>query len=186
MNLSPVIKVLNHIVSLTEEDKELFGSRLKSVDLKKGEHFLSYGQSANLLGFVEEGLLEMLVSENDDEKMLDFIFANSFATDYACFLQNKAAETRITAIKPTKLLVISKASLEELYDANERFQKIGRLIAEKYYIAFVQRLRSMHLGPKERYNQLKEDYPEMIQQIPQYKIASYLNVSAEWLSKLKR
>lgn len=183
--MSNIFKYFNDITSLTEKEIIEFNDILYSIELVKGDRFLKYGNVSERIAFIEDGLLEMTFIENGDEKMLDFLFSNSFATDYLSFLLVKPSELQITALNNSKLTCFKKEDLDRLYDSNIKFQKIGRVIAEKYYIEFVQRLRMNHLPPKERYETLRKNFPEFIQQIPQYKIASYLGVSAEWLSKLR-
>jgi len=181
-----IFKYFNDIVSLTEKEITEFKDILYPIELTKGDKFLKYGQISKRIAFIEDGLLEMTFVEDNYENMLDFLFPNSFAVDYLSFLLDKPSNNiQITALENSKLMCFKKEDLERLYDSNIKFQKIGRIIAERYYIAFVQRLRTNHLPPKERYETLRKNFPEFIQQIPQYKIASFLGVSAEWLSKLR-
>lgn len=180
-----LFKYFNSIVSLTPKDEIELNNILCTIELSKGEKFLDFGDISDRIGFVEDGLLEMSIIEDGTEKMLDFLFPSSFATDYLSFLLVKPTELQIMALKNSKLTCFKKEDLDRLYDSNIKFQKIGRIMAEKYYIEFVQRLRINHLPPKERYEMLIKNAPEFIQHIPQYKIASFIGVSAEWLSKLR-
>jgi hypothetical protein len=80
---------------------------------------------------------------------------------------------------------LEKNSLENLYEKNIKYQKIGRIMAEKFYLEFAERIRIQTLSPKFKYDKMCIENSEFIQQIPQYKIASYLGVTPEWLSKLR-
>ena len=180
-----ILDYFNEIVPLSEKEIMDFKSILYPVELAKGDTFLKYGQKSDRIGFIEDGLLEMTIIKDDTENMLDFLFSNSFASDYLGFLLNTTSNTQITALRKSKLMCFKKEDLDILYNSSIRFQKIGRVIAERYYISFVERLRINYLPPKERYEILRSNFPEFIQQIPQYKIASFLGVSAEWLSKLR-
>lgn len=183
--MADIFKYLNEIVPLIDSEITDFNSVIRTMSLKKGDIFLDYGKVCTEIAFIQDGILEMIYNDGTTEKMLDFLFQNSFATNYVSFLLAKPSEIQIRAIKDSNLLCIDKKSLESLYDKNIKFQKIGRLIAENYYIEFAERIRSQFLSPKDRYEKLQNEYPELIQQIPQYKIASYLGVSAEWLSKIR-
>jgi CRP-like cAMP-binding protein len=183
--MTAIFKYFNNMVPLTQGDILELNKILFSIELVKGQKFLEYGHVSDRIGFIEDGLLEMSFVEDGTEKMLDFLFPNSFATDYLSFLLVKPSELQIAALKNSRLTCFKKEDLDRLYDSNTKFQKIGRLMAEKYYIDFIQRLRINHLPPKERYEMLVNNAPEFIQQIPQYKLASLIGVSAEWLSKLR-
>lgn len=183
--MTSFFKYIDQIVLLSEEEKYELSNHLKPVSLNKGELFLDYNTICLKIAFIHEGLLEMLHTDDHSEKTVDFFFSNSFATDYKSFLSAKPSETQIKALKKTQLLVIEKQSLDHLYDKNIKFQKIGRIIAEKFYLEFAERIRMQSLPPKFRYEKLCFENPELIQQIPQYKIASLLGVTPEWLSKLR-
>lgn len=180
-----IFKYFNAIIPLSEEEILEFNEILRPVNLAKGDSFLKYGETSNRIAYIEEGLLEMTFVEGDAENILDFFFPNSFVSDYLSFLLEKPSELQITALKDSKLMCFEKDDLDRLYDSNIKFQKIGRIITERYSIEFAQRLRTNHLPPRKRYEMLRTNFPELIQQIPQYKIASFLGVSAEWLSKLR-
>ena len=183
--MSDIIQYLNTIVQLSAEESEEFSSSLNPLWLKKGEVFLEYGRISSRIAFIQEGILEMTYSDGSNEKILDFLLPNSFATNYESFLLNSPSEVQISAIKESSLLCFEKSSLEKLYNKSVNFQKIGRILAEKYYLDIIDRIRSQYQTPKIRYDKLRQTNPEVIQQIPQYKIASYLDVTPEWLSKLR-
>lgn len=183
--MADIIKYFNEIVPLTELQVLELQSILQSVSINKGDVYLGYNEKSDKIAFIEEGLLEMTMNEDGNERIIDFLFPNSFATDYLNFLLNNPSEIQITAIKDSKLLCFEKDSLAELYEKDIYFQKIGRKIAEKYYIEFVQRLRALNLPAMERFKMIIKSNPNLFQQVPQYKVASFLNISAEWLSKLR-
>lgn len=181
-----LIEYFNKIVPLSTQQQLDIQSILQADFIKKRETFLDYSQCSDKIAFIESGLLEMtMMGEDGNEKIIDFLLPNSFATDYLNFLLDNLSEIKITAIQDAKLLCFRKKDLNELYEKDITFQKIGRIISEKYYIEFVQRLRTHNLSAKERYELIKRNNPDLIQQVPQYKIASFLNVSAEWLSKIR-
>ena len=183
--MTGIFKYFNDITPLSEKESLELEEILFQIELAKGDDFLRPGQISKRIAFIDEGLLEMTIIDNGSEKMLDFLFPNSFTSDYLSYLLNEPSNTKVTALKSSKLMCFKKEDMDRLYDSSIRFQKIGRVIAERYYIEFLQRLRMQYLPPKERYEKLRKKYPEFIQSIPQYKIASFLGVSAEWLSKLR-
>jgi CRP-like cAMP-binding protein len=183
--MADILKYLDHIVPLTETQSSAFKKILNPLSLKKGDTFMDYNQKADKIAFVEEGLLEMTICEDGNERVIDFLSPGSFAADYLNFLQNNLSEIKITALANSQLMYFSKDALANLYESDIVFQKIGRIMAEKYYVEYVQMLRRINMTAKERYEIMLRNSPDLIQQVPQYKIASFLNVSAEWLSKLR-
>lgn len=183
--MTSILKYLDQIVLLSENEKNELSSHFKLVSLDKGELFLDFNDICSKIAFIQEGLMEMLHIDDFSEKTVDFFFSYSFATDYKSFLLSIPSETQIKALKKTKLLVLEKQALDNLYDKNIKYQKIGRIIAEKFYLEFAERIRLQTLPPKFRYEKLCVEHPELIQKIPQYKIASFLGVTPEWLSKLR-
>lgn len=103
----------------------------------------------------------------------------------ATLLQAKC-EINIRAIKKSDVLVFEKDDMDILFESSIQFQKFGRVIAEQEFIRFANRLREASLTPKERYYKLAEQMPHWIQNIPQYKLASFLKISPEWLSKIRK
>lgn len=183
--MNDFIIYLNNIVSLNQNQINHVQSKLSETTLKSGETFLELSDKNDKIAFIQQGLLEMTIYDDGEDKTIDFLFPNEFAVDYLNFLLDKPSEIEIRALKPSKLICIRKKDLHRLYEKDIQFQKIGRILAEKYYIDFVQRLRNGTLSAKERFNLLFKEKPYWFNEIPQYKIAAYLNISPEWLSKLR-
>jgi hypothetical protein len=86
-----------------------------------------------------------------------------------------------------QLLTISREELERLYAADIVFQRAGRLVAEHLFASWELTLRdTIFLTPAERYEKLLRERPKVIQAVPQYLIASFLNITPEYLSQIRR
>ena len=158
----------------------------KPEQIKKGKALIKQGQVCDKLYFVTKGIFKHgYTSEKGKEVVLDFVFQNSFTVDYVSFLLQRPTEMDITAIKDCLLLSFERKSILQLYEKNIKFQKMGRLISEFHFIRFAERIKENSLPPRERYDKLVTTNGELVQEIPQYLIASYLGISAEWLSKLR-
>jgi CRP/FNR family transcriptional regulator len=180
-----LLDCLNRFADLDTAQRARLVERLQPLRVRRNEALLEPGQSARFVDFVAEGLLEMSVPDLTGDRVVDFLPPGSFATDYLNLLLGRNAEVRIVALRDSLLLRLDASSLEELYGTHIEFQKLGRRIAESHYIEFVQRLRWSHLPPDERYFNFCQDHPDLAQMVPQYRIASFLGVSAEWLSKIR-
>ncbi len=179
-------KYITNIVDLSNSELTEFESILNPLIIKKGDYFIKQGKNCNSIGFLQTGVFEITYFDKaDKEIILEFIFENNFVTDYVSYLAKEPTELNLRAITDTELLIFKNEDVEKLYAKSINFQKLGRLIAENYFIRFALRIKENSLSPKVRYQQMLKENRELINLIPQYKIASYLGISAEWLSKLR-
>ena len=178
--------IINTFVTLSKSELKAFNKILIPVDFKKNDFFLKQGQLVNQIAFITDGVFEMYKTDKEgNEISLDFIFPDSFATDYVSYLTHSTCEVGIRANKQSSALVFNRKDLDILLESSLQFQKLGRILSEQSFIGFAERIREGFLSPEERYQKILKEKPNWIQNIPQYKIASYLNISAEWLSKIR-
>lgn len=179
-------KALLSVVNFSRDELEMFQSILKPIAINKGDYFSRAGQICSRVGFITKGILEMTINVGSgNESVLDFFFPGQFVVDYVSYLNGEPAETDIRAIDSATLVVMEHEAIDLLYEKNIRFQQFGRLMAENQFVSFARRIRERSLSPSHRYQKLMSEHTEWIQEIPQYKIASYLNISPEWLSKIR-
>ncbi|MBL4668920.1 MAG: Crp/Fnr family transcriptional regulator, partial [Flavobacteriales bacterium] len=170
-----------------EDDLKKFLSKFKPASLKKGEYFIREGQISRKIGFIVSG--SMLCSYNKDgEEIIDeFSLDKEFITDYFSFLTNSPAEKDVKCLENTELIVISYEDMQQLYAQNPMFEKVGRLMAEALFMNWQQKAKSLMLDDaKARYLKLITRRPDLPQRVPQYLIASYLNVKPETLSRIRK
>ncbi len=173
-------------VNFDKAELDEINSQLNQLSVEKDDFFLKEGQICTKIGFLIQGVFELTyVGDDSEEHILEFIFPNTFVTDYVSFLSKAKSDCNIRAISNCSLVYFDKDSVEKLYSKSFNFQKFGRLISESYFLGFAERIKKSKLSPKQRYEMLARENPEMLQMIPQYKVASYLGISAEWLSKLR-
>lgn len=184
--MSAILEYFKKIVDFKSEELEHLKNNLKEQVIEKDDYFIKEGQVCKKIGFIVSGIFEMTYMDKMmDEHILEFIFQNNFVTDYSSFITQSPTEFNIKAIKKCELLYFDKTTVTELYEQSFNFQKFGRLIAEAYFIRFAERIKENSLSPKVRYEKMLKENGELVQSIPQYKIASYWGISAEWLSKLR-
>lgn len=181
-----ITNILNSFVKLSSAELDTFNNLLKPFDFEKRDVFLKQGQQVSQIAIVVSGLFEMYkMDEEGNEISIDFLFPDSFVTDYVSYLTGTPCEISIRAIQQSSVVIFEKQEVDILFDSSIQFQKLGRIIAERSFIEFVYRIREGFLSPEERYQRLLKEKPYWIQSIPQYKIASFLNISPEWLSKIR-
>ncbi len=182
-----IIKHIGQQLPLQEGDLRVFISKFKPVSLEKGEHFIREGQISRKIGFIVNG--SMLCSYNKNGKKIidEFSLDKEFITDYISFLTNSPAEKDVKCLENTELLVIDYDDLQKLYAQNQVFERVGRLMAEALFMNWHQKAKSLMLDDAEaRYIKLITKRPKLPQRIPQYLIASYLNVKPETLSRIRK
>jgi CRP-like cAMP-binding protein len=177
---------LLQFMNFSSKDLTVIEELFYEQTIRKNEFFLKEGDICNTIAFIKEGsLILSQVNENGIEQVLEFFFSGELISDYVSFLQDSPADTGIRALKDSTLLVISKKNLHYLYKTIPGFEKLGRLLAEKHMIKMAKKLKTRSLQPIIRYESLLNERPHIFDQVPQYLIASYLEISPEWLSKIR-
>ncbi len=177
---------LSQHVDFTPEELEIIREYFHEQIINKNDLFLKEGDICTSVAYIRNGTLILSqVNDNGNEQVLDFFSTGDLVSDYVSFLKNSPADTSIRALKNSKLLIITKNDLHHLYETMPNFQKLGRLLAEKYFLVFAHKLKTVSLPPLIRYEQLISQKPNIFDEVPQYLIASYLGISPEWLSKIR-
>ncbi len=175
----------NNVVELRDDEIDHLLACATSVTLSRNDIFLDYGDSAAKIAFVQTGLLEMVMNIKDSDRIIEFVTPHTCAVDYISYLFDKPAELQIRAASTSEILYFRKHTLQKLLNTSDTYKRIEQFINEKSHFEFIQRIRWMYLPPKDRYEIFKKKHPDLMQQVPQYKIASFLNVTPEWLSKIR-
>lgn len=124
--------------------------------------------------------------KNGDEVIDEFSLENEFITDYFSFLTQSPVTKNVKCIEDSELLVIEFDTLKNTFSANEN-QNTWRIIAEGMFLNWHQKAISLMLDDAEnRYLKLIEKRADLVQRVPQYLIASYLNVKPETLSRIRK
>ena len=157
------------------------------VSFKKGEVLLVEGEVCNFIGFIVEGSIRFYQLKEGNEKVTAFWFPGDFLSNYRSFVANQPSTHFIECLADGSFWRLRKAHLEKLYDAFPNIDRLGRKMAERLYLMVTHRLdHLLSETPEERYKAMQEKNSRLLQEIPQYMIASYLGVSAETLSRIRK
>lgn len=181
-------KAIEQLIDLNEEEWLYYSSHLKIKTYKKNEFVLNAGKRCNEVFFINSGLLRVFFTDKDgNEATFHFSMENDFASDYESFLLRKPSKYYIQAMENTEIIVMSHWLVNDGYQKLKNGEKLGRQLAEKYFIIFSNKIQSIYTQtPLERYKQMSEQFPGILQRIPQHYIASYLNITPVHLSRLKK
>jgi len=159
----------------------------KTEVIQKDDYFSKAGRYCDRLGFVVDGLLRSFYIIKDKEATTFFLSPGSVAVALLSFLQTKPAIENIQALKTSTLITIKKKDIEVLYKENWKWQQAGRVLIENYYIKMEQRSISLQSkSAQELYVEFTREFPEIIKSVPLHYIASYLGVSPETLSRIRK
>ncbi|GHN01012.1 cAMP-binding protein [Cytophagales bacterium WSM2-2] len=182
-----VSNVLKHI-SLNSEEKELFISLLKLKSLKAGEFLVREGDICKHESFVTRGCLKSYYEDDDGvEHILDFLIEEWWADDLYSFFTQTPSKSNVKAIEDSEVLQISKTDLEKLYQQVPKFERFFRLLFQNAYITQRDQINQILSAPaEERYIQFLKRKPYALKRFPQKDIASYLGVTPQFFSTLKK
>lgn len=180
-------EVISTYVELNEEEWIDYSSEFRVKKIRKNEIILKEGDICRDVYFVQDGLLRVYFSDrNGEEKTFHFSLENTFSADYESFLRKMPSNYSIQAMEDTTLVLISYELLHSGYKTLKNGEKLGRLLAERYFFIFSDKVQSIYTKPPlERYYDLNKNFPGILQRVPQHYIASYLNITSVHLSRLK-
>lgn len=155
---------------------------------KKGDIITDYGVIEMSGYFILEGIVETECFTNSEEiRIQDFTFPNQFVSSYVSFITRLPSKTRITALTDVSVEVVEFNEINKLYETSIFVNQLSRKIAEfKFVQKSTRELELLSLSPEEKYAQLLSDQADFINQIPSKKLALYLGVQPESLSRIKR
>lgn len=183
-----LIHNIEEIVPLKEADILLIEDAFKPVHLKKKQFLLQKGEACNHMRFVAEGCLKLYrIDDTGKEHILQFGIGGWWVNDLYAYLTQKPATFFIEAITDSTVLQVHRDQLNKLYDKIHMMDRFFRIKTQNGYVALQERtINSMSQSADERYFDFIGRYREMEQQIPQYMIASYLGITPEHLSTLRK
>ena len=178
---------LSEYINLTETEWLVLSNSLVTKHYKKGEYFLRENEFCNYVGFVDKGLFNFFYLIDGVDHIRGFFFMNDFISNYPCFLLGNKSKFYIRALENSSITLIHKNNLFLLYKQIPKIQELSRNVVENLYIEISEKYESFFLKTaEERYVELINSEPNIIKTVPQYMIASYLGITPEGLSRIKK
>ncbi|WP_446681784.1 Crp/Fnr family transcriptional regulator [Chryseobacterium flavum] len=173
-------------VVMSDRDWERFSSKLEQQKFSKKQYLINTGQKENYLSFIEKGSVRFYIPGEEDFTF-SFSFAGEFVSAYDSFLTRNPCNYQIQALEDTVLWRISHQDLNIIYDETEIGDRIGRLASEKLYLSnFRRELSLLTQTAEERYLALFSEQPDLLKNIPLKYIASYIGITPQALSRIRR
>jgi CRP-like cAMP-binding protein len=178
---------LQHI-SLSEEDFQHILRHFHPRTIKKKTLFLREGMTTTTIAFILKGTVRAYyLSDAGIEQVNQLALEQHWIGDLYAFLKSEPARQYIEALEDTEILAVNGHDLEQLYPEYPQLERYFRILFQNAYIHTQQRLNaSLHVPAIERYRQLIERNPAIGLRVPLIHIASYLGITPESLSRIRK
>jgi CRP-like cAMP-binding protein len=186
--LTALFQYFEKIFPLNMQERQEIRSRFTERNVKRRGMILQQGDVCKHFTFVVKGCFKMYVVDMaGKEHNLQFALENEWITDLSSFYEAKLSNVYIEAMEPSLVLQIKHDDLLELYIMYHKFDRNFRIIVERKYIELQNRiLQNISLTANIRYINFIEDHPQLAQRLPGSQIASYLGITPEFLSKVRK
>lgn len=175
-------------ISLSQKELDFFLSLLELKHVSKKEYLLRQGEVCRHDFYIASGLVKVCYrDEKGDECIIKFASEDWWVVDLDSFINCKPAFYYMQALEDTEVLVISKSNYDLLLAGVPQFHKFSSDRWQAGFIALQQRLmQSLSLTAEAKYQLFRDKYPGLEQRVPQKLIASYLGITPEFLSMLRK
>lgn len=179
---------INQCEVFSKEELDFFHKNLICHNAPKKTFLLREGEICNAEIFVLKGCLKSyFLDDNGFEVILSFAVENWWVSDMKSFTERKPGRMFIETLEDCELLLLSYENKEKLLAVYPRFERVFRLMVQRHLVAYQERLFKNITAPaKTRYLEFIEKYPTLPQRVPQHLIASYIGISPEFLSKIRK
>ena len=188
MNSAPLLAHINRHVPLTEADETAVAGWLRPKSVKRKDWLLRAGEVCTQENFILKGCFRMFVTDqNGFDHVMFFCVENWWASDLSSFLTQTPATMSIQALEDSELLQLSKPGFDALNAETPCFEHYFRILFQNAFVAQQRRVvQNLTLLAAQRYEAFQTTWPLLDQRVPQKDIASYLGITPEFLSLIRR
>jgi CRP-like cAMP-binding protein len=169
-------------------EREDIAQHFTERKVKRRQFILQPGDVCRHFTYVASGCFRLYAADQEGkEHNIQFTIENDWTTDLASFYDQTPSLLYIEAVEPSIILQIKHANVLDLYGAYHKFDRNFRIIVERKYIGLQTRvLQNISQPAEERYQSFLADYPQLAVRLPSTQIASYLGITPEFLSKIRK
>ncbi len=186
----PLIKYINKYATtqLTDAEIEIIKTIFIPKKIRKRQYFLHEGEVCKYAGFIVKGAMRQYsIDDKGMEHVIHLFIENWWAVDRESYVMLTPSAYNIDAWEETDLLLVTRADFLNHLGTMDAISEMMRKLDENFAIAAQKRLNSsITLSTEQRYAELTRTYPEFLQRFPQHIIASYLGVTKETLSRVRK
>jgi len=179
---------INQKINLTAEELEKIKPFFIPKKIRKRQYLLQEGDVCKYTAFVEKGALRSYsLTEKGNEHIVQFALEGWWIGDQYSILTGEPSTYNIDALEDSELLLMTHTASEAMMEKVPRMEKYFRILLQNNMIAMQRRLvASLSLTAEEKYTKMLNAYPNIIQRVPQHMIASYLGITPETLSRIRK
>lgn len=183
-----LIEHLRQTITLTNEEAVIVCNSFKERHLEKKEVLLFAGEISSHMQFIAKGCLRAYyMDEEAKEHIVQFGIEGWWVNDLYSYLTQTPAKQFVQALEKSTVQQIHRDTLNILYNKVPAIERFFRLKFEKAYVAFQERtIDALAKTAEERYLEFRTKYRDIEQRVPQYMVASYLGITPEFLSALRK
>ncbi len=183
-----LLENINRKIQLNDQEQELIKPFFTPKKIRKKQYLLQEGDLCEYTAFVEKGMLRSyLIDEKGNEVLLQFAPEDWWISDIYSFLTGELSSQNIDALEDSELLMINRSNYEQMLHHVPKMERYLRILIQNNLIATQRRLSSkMTLSAEENYKQILKEQPSLIQRVPQHMIASFLGITPETLSRIRK
>lgn len=186
-NINHIRKQFEQLVHIPDKDWETFISKLIRREFPRKAIILKEGQTENYISFIEEGIIRFFIPKEGNELTFAFIFNDEMLCAYDSFLTRTPSSYCAEAITKTILWSFTYVDLQKLYREVPLTNVIGRIASEEIYLKKAKReISLLNDSAEERYLKIFLDKRDLINLIPLKFIASYIGITAQALSRIRK
>ena len=188
MTTKPLIDYFNNLLPLDKEEISVVEELFKERKIKRRQFILQEGEVCKLNTFVVEGCFKMyFVDDSGKEHNLQFAIENWWIGDISSFHFEEPSKLCIEAIENSVILQVNKEDQQRLFIDYPKFNRIFRVLAENAMVGLQKRtVQNISSTAEERYLDFLKRYPQFFNRISNVQIASYLGVTPEFLSAIRK
>ena len=174
-----------HLI-LSDRDWLIISALLKTDDCEKGATLTSLGKVEDKLYFITEGAFRLYYEQETKDITLNIGFPGGFMSSYTSYLTRRPSDFILEALTPCSFTYISYEDLSDIYEQTNCGHELGRILTEQLFLYLSHRENSFMLkSPTQRYLDLFEEQPRLIQEIPQKYLSSYIGITPQALSRIR-
>jgi len=183
-----IIRDIRKFVDISESEVVVFNKYVETHQLKKKEFLLQANSVCKHLYFVEKGCLRMyFINKKGAEQITQFALDSWWISDYQSFMNFSRSDYYIQTIEESRIISIDNQNLDKLLFELPKLERYFRIIMQKAFAGAQFRSKLLYeMSKEEFYIHFSTSFPEFMQRVPQYMIASYLGLTPEYLSELRK
>lgn len=186
--MQPLFKEFEEILPLTKEESDLIATKVVILKVKRKSLLLKEGHICRHYTFVKKGCFKMYgIDERGFSHNIQFAAEGDWIADIGSFYTQKPSQLYLEALEDAEVYQISQTDLYELFIRVHKVNRMFKVISENNFVEIQNRvLQNFSSTAEQRYLSFLQQYPNLSNRLPNTQIASYLGITPEFLSKIRK